>query len=63
VNRGVDKARELTLRFKEKLSLELLDRKTAKWRTLEMDRSGEQSAVRLTLAPGDGELLRVNPGR
>jgi hypothetical protein len=63
VNHGVDKARELTLRFKEKLELELLDRKTAKWRTLAIDTSGEHHTVRLTLAPGDGELLRVNFGR
>ena len=55
VNHGVDKARELTLRFKDKIGLELLDRKTAKWRALELD----QGALRLHLAPGDGELLRV----
>jgi hypothetical protein len=63
VNHGVEKTRELTLRFKDKVSLELLDRKTAKWRRLELEKSDEQQVLRLSLAPGDGELLRVDQGR
>jgi hypothetical protein len=55
VNHAVDKGRELTLRFKAAATVELLDRKTAKWRELAMD----QGVLRLTLAAGDGELLRV----
>lgn len=55
VNHAVDKARELTIRFREAVSLELMDRKTAKWRPLEV----QQGNLRLTLAPGDGELIRV----
>jgi hypothetical protein len=63
VNHGVEKTRELTLRFKEKVALELLDRKTAKWRPLDLETRDEQRVLRLSLAPGDGELLRVNHGR
>ena len=60
VNTGVDKARELTLRFKdERVAIELMDRKTAKWRPLGLEKAGQQPVLRLTLAPGDGELLRV----
>jgi hypothetical protein len=55
VNHAVDKARDLTLRFQEAVSLELLDRKTAQWRPLPL----HEGAIRLTLAPGDGELIRV----
>lgn len=55
VNHGVDKARELTMRFKDAVALEVMDRKTAKWRPLVL----EKNELRLTLAPGDGELLRV----
>ncbi len=60
VNHAVDKPRELTLRFKEDaVSLELLDRKTAKWRPLVPEKTDRQRVLRLTLAPGDGELIRV----
>lgn len=61
VNHAVDKARELALRFKEPVGLELMDRKTAKWRPLELDKG----TLRLPLAPGDGELIRVKwlPGK
>lgn len=55
VNHGVDKARELTLRFTEPVELEMMERRTAKWRPLQL----EKRTVRLTLAPGDGELIRV----
>jgi len=60
VNHAVDKTRELTLRFKdENTSLELMDRKTGRWRPLVLEKADEHTLLRLTLAPGDGELLRV----
>ncbi len=62
VNHAVDKERELTLRFKEpSLTLQQMDRKTGKWQTLPLKQDGEQRFVKLKLAPGDGELLRVSP--
>jgi hypothetical protein len=63
VNHGVDKARELTLRFREKLVIELLDRKTGKWRRVEVEDKGEERVVKMTLAAGDGALLRVGSER
>jgi hypothetical protein len=59
VNHGVDKKRELAIRFKEEVSPELLDRKTAEWRPLRLEKSGGAWVLKLGLAPGDGELLRV----
>ncbi|MBA4066093.1 MAG: hypothetical protein C0501_20715 [Isosphaera sp.] len=60
VNHGVDKARELTLRLADGAAgLERMDRKTAKWSAVEPERAGKDRVFRLTLAPGDGELLRV----
>ena len=55
VNHAVDKGRELTIRFKEPVQLEMMDRKTAKWRPVEL----EKRTLRLMLAPGDGELFRL----
>ncbi len=63
VNHGVEKPQELTLRFKEKLALERLDRKTAKWVPLALEKAGTEWVLKLTLAPGDGELLRVIESR
>jgi hypothetical protein len=62
VNHGVDKARELTLRFQEKVTVELLDRKTGQWRALAFEKGAGSRLLKLTLAPGDGELLRVVSG-
>jgi hypothetical protein len=59
VNHGIDRERELTLRFREKLGLELCDRTTGEWRALELQADGDQQVLKLTLAAGDGELLRV----
>jgi hypothetical protein len=59
VNHGVDRSRELTIRFREKVALERLDRKSAQWRPLQLVTDHEERILRLTLAPGDGELLRV----
>ena len=60
----MDQARELTLRFKDDVtSLELMDRKTAQWRPVALEKNAEAKIAKLTLAPGDGELLRVNRGR
>ncbi|MBM4069539.1 MAG: hypothetical protein FJ271_11405 [Planctomycetes bacterium] len=59
VNHGVDRTRELKLRFREKLTLEMCDRTTAAWRTLALTETNGQHACRLKLAPGDGALLRV----
>ena len=60
VNHAVDKARELTLRFKDAATtVEVMDRKTAKWRPLALENVDQRLVLRLTLAPGDGELLRV----
>lgn len=59
VNHGVDKASELTLNLKEAASLELLDRKTGKWRPLQDSGDDGRTVFKLNLAPGDGELLRV----
>lgn len=56
VNHAVDKAREVTIRFQQPVEITLLDRKKGGWRNVPLD----QGALRLTLAPGDGELLRVN---
>jgi hypothetical protein len=61
VNHAVDRARELTVRFRDRVNVELLDRKTAQWRPLALETGDGQRVLRLTLAPGDGELLRVNP--
>lgn len=61
VNHGVDRTRELTLRFKKKTAVFLLDRKTGKWRALAVAAEGERHALKMKLAPGDGELLRVGP--
>lgn len=56
VNHAVDKARELTLRFADDVpGIERLDRQTRKWTPVKM----AERSVRLTLAPGDGDLLRV----
>lgn len=56
VNHAVDKARELTLKFTPDVAgLEMMDRRTAKWTVLKL----ESGQARLTLAPGDGELIRV----
>jgi len=63
VNHGVDKPRELTLRLRENVALELLDRKSAKWRPLDVEQGDAQRVLRLNLAPGDGELLRVKQAR
>jgi len=60
VNHGVDKARELTLRFDDpKIGVELMDRKTGQWRSLPLAKSGPGCVLTLRLAAGDGELLRV----
>jgi hypothetical protein len=60
VNHGVDKARELTVRFDDgRIGVELLDRKTGKWRALPVAKADRGRVLKLTLAPGDGELLRV----
>jgi hypothetical protein len=63
VNHGVEQARDLTVRFQEKVSLELLDRKTGTWRALDLELREGQRVLRLRLAPGDGELLRVQRER
>jgi hypothetical protein len=63
VNHDVEKAREMTVRFKDKPAVELLDRKTAKWRALDLEKGDGGWVLRLGLAAGDGELLRVNEGR
>jgi hypothetical protein len=56
VNHAVDKARELTLRFTADVAaIEMMDRRSGKWTPLKL----ENQSVRLTLAAGDGELLRV----
>lgn len=57
VNHGVDRARPLTLRFTEDVTVENMDRQTGRWRTLEP--AGSERTWTMTLAPGDGELLRV----
>jgi len=62
VNHDVEKTRELTLRFKDRVAVELLDRKTAKWRSPELEKRDAERVLKLTLAPGDGELLRVSGG-
>lgn len=61
VNHGVDKARELTLRFTDpKVTIEVMDRKTRNWRALTLAKAERGTVLKLTLAPGDGELLRVH---
>jgi len=60
VNHAVDKARELTIRFRDqRVLLELMDRKTGKWRDLMLEKGEKEPVLKLTLAAGDGELLRV----
>jgi hypothetical protein len=60
VNHAVDRAREVALHFKDaSIGIELMDRKTGKWRALTLEPNGQQRSLKLTLAPGDGELLRV----
>lgn len=59
VNHGVEKASELTLKLTDAAEVELLDRKSAKWTKLEVNRDDERLVLKLNLAPGDGELLRI----
>lgn len=59
VNHDTGKEGDVTLRFKEPGPVELLDRTTTKWRTLDSEKTGDEWIVKLHLAPGDGELLRV----
>lgn len=60
VNHAVDKARVLSLVFSPDVAgLELLDRKTGKWRDIPIEKNLRQGSASLELAPGDGELLRV----
>jgi hypothetical protein len=41
------------------VTIELMDRKTGKWRALSLAKAERGTVLKLTLAPGDGELLRV----
>ncbi|MBI3821520.1 MAG: hypothetical protein HY289_02450 [Planctomycetes bacterium] len=60
VNHAVDKVRVLTMVFNpDVVGLELMDRKTGKWRDIPVERNARQGSASLELAPGDGELLRV----
>jgi hypothetical protein len=60
VNHAVDKARTLALRFTSEVAgLEMLNRRAAKWEPVKLEQAGKGTIARFTLAPGDGELLRV----
>ncbi len=60
VNHGVDREGELTVRFDDaRIGAELMDRKTGKWRAVPVEQAERGRVLKLTLAPGDGELLRV----
>ena len=62
VNHAIDKPRELNLLFgKDVTGLEKMDRKTGEWQGVKLDAQDNSSRGVLTLAPGDGEFLRVLP--
>lgn len=59
-NKGIQEKREVVLQFRRPVALvEQLDKQSGKWRALPLTTGGESQLVKLTLAPGDGELLRV----
>lgn len=62
VNHAIDKPRELTLSFgKDVTGLEKMDRKTGEWKEVKLDTQDSGKTAVVTLAPGDGEFLRVLP--
>ena len=59
-NRDVGKAHEATLTFSTKLkTVSRIDKKTRKWDKLQPVAGEKGQSVKLTVEPGDAELLRV----
>jgi hypothetical protein len=59
VNNDPGKERETTLRLKGVTAAEYMDKKTGKWIPLTVATEGDRAIVKLTLAPGDGELVKI----
>lgn len=59
VNNDPGKAHETTLRLKGVTAAERMDKKNGKWIPLTVSKDGDAGVVKLSLAAGDGELLKV----
>ena len=60
VNNDPGKTRETTLRLKGVTAVERMDKKTGKWIPLTLEKSDAGNVVKLALAAGDGELLKIS---
>ncbi len=59
-NKKIDDRRQVTLQIRRPVvAAEKLDKQTGEWTALSVSESGDHQSVKFTLAPGDGELLRV----
>ncbi len=59
VNNDPGKEHETTLALKGATAAERMDKKTGKWIPLTVTPEGDRGIVKVTLAPGDGELLKI----
>ena len=59
VNNDPGKEHETTLRLKGVTAAKRMYKKSGKWIPLTVTSEGERGVVKLTLAPGDGELLKI----
>lgn len=59
VNNDPSNAHETTLRLKGATAAERMDKKTGEWIALTVANGGELGVVKVALAPGDGELLKI----
>lgn len=59
VNNDPGKEHETTLRLKRVTAAERMDKKTGKWIPLTVATEGDRGVVKVNLAPGDGELLKI----
>jgi hypothetical protein len=59
VNNDPVNARETTLRLKGVTAAERMDKKTGTWIPLDVVAEGDRGVLKVTLAPGDGELIKV----
>jgi len=59
VNRDAGKKQEAKLGFKPSVKLiEIVDKRTGKWKPAELKSGGKQRTVRISIEPGDGQMLR-----
>jgi len=59
VNNDPNAQREATLRLKGATAVERMDKKSGIWVPLALEKDGDAGVVKVPLAPGDGELLKV----